>query len=86
MSVINAMEFIELVKSNDGFRQKCYEYLNVEDLMEMLMQNNKGFTPDDFENAINMNLIKCRLFLMENICIIIQRIFLHILIILCNII
>jgi hypothetical protein len=60
MSINNALEFIELVKCNEGFRQKCYDYPNIEDLMEMLRQNHKGFSPDDFENAINMNLIKCQ--------------------------
>ncbi len=60
MSVNNAMEFIKLVKGNDSFRQKCYEFNNIEDLMEKLIHDFKGFTPDDFKNAINMNLIKCQ--------------------------
>jgi len=67
MSLNNALEFIELVKSNEGFRQKCYEYDNIEGLMMELIQNNKGFTPDDFENAINMNLIKCQTYEMAEI-------------------
>ena len=62
MSLNNALEFVELVKSSDSFRQKCYEYPNIEDFMEMLAQNDKSFTPDDFENAINMNLLKCQTF------------------------
>ena len=60
MSVTHAMEFIELVKTSESFRQECYEYAHIEDLMEMLTQNSKGFTPNDFENAINMNLVKCQ--------------------------
>jgi hypothetical protein len=60
MSVKNAMEFIELVKSSDSFRTECYKYPNIEDLMETLNKNDQGFTPDDFENAINMSLIKCQ--------------------------
>ena len=62
MSLNNALEFIELVRSSDSFRQKCYEFPNIEDLMAMLTENNTGFTPDDFDNAINMSLIKCQTF------------------------
>lgn len=60
MSLNNALEFIDLVKNDESFRHQCYNFSDIEELMEMLQTNNKGFNTDDFENAINMNLVKCQ--------------------------
>ena len=60
MSVQNANDFIELVEKNDEFRLKCYESSTIEELMIMLNANGIAFSSNDFENAINMKLVRCQ--------------------------
>jgi len=60
MSLQNAITFISDVDADDELRKSCYTCKNQEDLLDFLKGKGRGFTSDEFEDAINMLLFKCQ--------------------------
>jgi len=59
MSIQNAINFISDVDSDSDLRKSYYKYKTQADLLESLASQQKGFTADEFANAVNMLLFKC---------------------------
>jgi hypothetical protein len=55
MALKKALDFIELVMEDEKFRELCNSGLPREELLEIL-----GFVQPEFDDAIDMNLVKCQ--------------------------
>ncbi len=55
MAIGKAIHFVRQIRDNDRLRRACYHCESKEVVME---QN--GFNEVEFENAINMQLVKCQ--------------------------
>ncbi|MDP4240651.1 MAG: hypothetical protein Q8904_14405 [Bacteroidota bacterium] len=60
MSLQNAINFISNIDTDKDLRRSCYTCRSRTELLEMLKNTNRGFTPEEFANAINMLLFKCQ--------------------------
>ena len=60
MSIQNALVFFREIESNADFRKSCYSCKSRKELFEMLDKQDRGFTHDECENAINSMLLKCQ--------------------------
>lgn len=55
MSLHKALDFVKEVGSDDELRNSCYSFSDRQELLDHL-----GFNEAEFEDAINMNLVKCQ--------------------------
>jgi len=55
MSMSKALTFFKKVKNDSDFRKSCYHY----DSKQVLLKE-EGFTEVEFDDAVNMNLVKCQ--------------------------
>ena len=60
MSLQNAIVFIRNVNTNKSLRKACYSCKTKEELFELLHNEGIGFTQFEFEEAINVSLVKCQ--------------------------
>lgn len=60
MSLQNAIDFILKVDSEIDFRKLCYKCKSQAELLEMLKNQKKGFTPDEIGDAFNVLELKCQ--------------------------
>jgi ribosomal protein S8 len=60
MSIANAMTFIKNVETNKGLRKACYTCKSKIDLLQMLEREDLAFTQYEFDEAVNMLLVKCQ--------------------------
>lgn len=60
MSIQNALIFLRDIESNSELRKSCYSSKTKGELLRMLDKQERSFTSDDFENAINTLLFKCQ--------------------------
>ena len=57
MALNRALDFLKKAGNNEEFRSSCYSFANKGELLEHF-----GFNDVEFEDAINMNLVKCQTF------------------------
>lgn len=55
MSIGKALTFFKRIKTDSEFRKSCYKAESKQALLEA-----EGFTEYEFEDAVNMNLVKCQ--------------------------
>lgn len=55
MSLNRAIKFVKLVRTNRNFRMKCNNFATKKELLDDL-----GFNENEFEDALNMQLVKCQ--------------------------
>ena len=55
MAIDKAITFVKRVTSESDFRKACYRAPSRESLLK-----EKGFTEVEFDDAINMQLVKCQ--------------------------
>ena len=55
MALSNAVKFVKQIGKNETFRNECYESKSKSDLLNKL-----NFNEYEFDEAINMNLVKCQ--------------------------
>ena len=55
MALNRALDFLKQACGNEDFRSSCYSFDNKEALLTHF-----GFDEVEFEDAINMNLVKCQ--------------------------
>ena len=55
MSIHKALSFVKEVGKDNTLRSSCYSFTNKTELLEHL-----DFNEVEFEDAINMNLVKCQ--------------------------
>ncbi|HEX2936461.1 MAG TPA: hypothetical protein VHO72_13990 [Bacteroidales bacterium] len=60
MSVQNAIQFILTVTDDGEFRKSLYQYSSRQDLINHLSEKGRGFTISEFEDAVNMQHVKCQ--------------------------
>lgn len=60
MSVQNALQFISIVSVDEKFRKSLYTYGSRHELMNHLSESGRGFTVSEFEDAVNMQHVKCQ--------------------------
>lgn len=60
MSLQNALNFILKVDSDTDFRKACYQYKSQAELLDGMIDNKMGFTPDEIEDAFNVLELKCQ--------------------------
>jgi len=62
MSIQNALVFIESIDTKKELREACYTCHSQSELISLLHETGLSFTPDEFEDAVNLLLIKCQTF------------------------
>ncbi|MFQ3578853.1 MAG: hypothetical protein SNJ71_01770 [Bacteroidales bacterium] len=55
MAIANALTFVKRMVNDPEFRTECNTYKTKDDLLVW-----QKFTATEFEDAINMNLVKCQ--------------------------
>jgi len=60
MSIQNAINFIHRVGSDDAYRKSMYKYCCKEEMLEGLKNDGTGFTLTEFEDAVNIQHVKCQ--------------------------
>lgn len=60
MSLQNALIFIRNVGINAPLRKACYKCRTKSDLLKLLHNEGIGFTENEFEEAVNVSLVKCQ--------------------------
>ena len=60
MSLQNAITFISDVDTDNDLRKSCYSCHSQAELLDLLRNNNRGFTPEEFADAVTMLLFKCQ--------------------------
>lgn len=60
MSIQHALIFIENIDTKKELREACYACHSQSELITMLRKNGLSFTPDEFDDAVNMLLFKCQ--------------------------
>ncbi len=59
MSIKQSMNFLLTVMHDDNFRMQLNE-LSVDDFYECIKENGFEFTPEEFEESVNMMHVKCQ--------------------------
>lgn len=60
MSIKNALQFISIVSEDDNFRKSLYRYGSRQQLLNHLSEDGRGFSIAEFEDAVNMQHVKCQ--------------------------
>lgn len=60
MSIQNALVFLREIESNAELRKSCYSCKTRDELLGMLEKQERGFTSEECENAVNTLLFKCQ--------------------------
>lgn len=55
MALSNSLKFVKRFIADEEFREKCNSCASKDDLL-----NEHGFNEGEFEDAINMSLVKCQ--------------------------
>lgn len=55
MAINKAVTFVKRATTEPDFRKECYKIASKQDLMCQM-----GFNEDEFEDAVNLRLVKCQ--------------------------
>lgn len=55
MAIGKAIDFVKQAITDSSFRSECYKYKSKYELLQKL-----GFDEVEFDNAVNMQLVKCQ--------------------------